>query len=51
MPTLLHRTYHGSKILQLDAGTLDTFLSKINISFYCQYAKFSNAAKRLKSIL
>ena len=39
MPALLLKTYHGSKILQFDTGS--TFLSKIHISFYCQYAKFS----------
>ena len=39
MSALLLRTYHGSKILQFDTGS--TFLSKIHISFYCQYAKFS----------
>ena len=49
MPTLLRRIYHGSKILKLDTGS--TLLSKTHISFYCQYAKFSNAAKSPKSIL
>ena len=48
MLTLLLRTYHGSKILQFDTGS--TFLSKIHISFYCHYAKFSNAAKGRKSV-
>ena len=43
MPALLLRTYHGSKILQFDTGS--TFLSKIHISFYCQYAKFSKLLK------
>ena len=43
MPALLLRTYHGSKILQFDTGS--TFLSKIRISFYCQYAKFSKLLK------
>ena len=42
MPTLLLRTYHGSKILQFD--TDNSFLLKIHIIFYCQYAKFRNAA-------
>ena len=49
MSTLVLITYHGSKTLQFDTG--GTFLSKIQISFYCQYAKFSNAAKVPKSIL
>ena len=39
MPTLLVRTYHGSKIC-----TGNSFLLKIHITFYCQYAKFRNAA-------
>ena len=43
MPTLPLRTCHGSKILQFDNGR--TFLSKIHISFYCQYAKFSKLLK------
>ena len=43
MPTLLLRTYHGSKVLQFDNGS--TFLSKIHISLYCQYA---NSAMLLK---
>ena len=43
MPALLLRTYHGSKILQFYTGS--TFLSKIHISFYCQYAKFSKLLK------
>ena len=42
MPTLLLRTYHASKILQFDTG--GSFLTKIHINFYCQYAKFRNAA-------
>ena len=42
MPTLLLRTYHGSKILQFDTGS--SFLSKIHTFFYCQYAEFRNAA-------
>ena len=41
MPTLLLRTYHGSKTLQFDTGS--SFLLKIHI-FYYQYAKFRNAA-------
>ena len=44
MQALLLRTYHGSKILQLD-DTGSTFLSNIRISFYCQYAKFSKLLK------
>ena len=47
MGTLLLRTYHGSKTLQFDTGS--TFLLKIHISFYCQYAKLSNAAKQGKA--
>ena len=43
MQALLLRTYHGSKILQFDTGS--TFLSKIRISFYYQYAKFSKLLK------
>ena len=43
IPTLLAKTYHGSKILQFNTGS--TFLSKIHISFYCQDAKFSNAVE------
>ena len=42
MPTLLLRTYHGSKILQFVTGS--SFLLKIHIIFYCQYVKFRNAA-------
>ena len=42
MTTLLLRTYHGSKILQFD--TRSSFLLKINIKFYCQYAEFRIAA-------
>ena len=42
MPKLLLRTYHGSKILQFDTGS--SFLLKIHIRFYYQYAKFRNAA-------
>ena len=42
MPTLLLRTYNGSKVLQFDTGS--SFLLKIPINFYCQYAKFGNAA-------
>ena len=42
MPTLLLRTYHGCKILQFDTGS--SFLLKIHIIFYSQYAKFHNAA-------
>ena len=42
MPTFLLRTYHGSKILQLNTGS--SFLLKIHINFYYQYAKFRNAA-------
>ena len=34
------RTYHGSKILQFD--TENSFLMKIHMIFYCQYAKFRN---------
>ena len=41
MPTLLLRNYHGSKFLQFDTGS--SFLVKIRIIFYCQYAKFRNA--------
>ena len=43
MPTLLLRTYYGSKILQFDSGS--SFLLKIlHTNFYYQYAKFRNAA-------
>ena len=42
MSTPLLRTYHDSKILQFDAGS--SFLLKIHKIFYCQYAKFRNAA-------
>ena len=42
MPTLLLRSFHGSRILQFDTGS--SFLLKIHIIFYCQYAKFRNAA-------
>ena len=42
MPTLLLRTYHGSKILQFDTGS--SFLPKIHINLYYQYAGFRNAA-------
>ena len=42
MATLLLRTYHGTKILQSDTGS--SFLLKIHINFYYQYAKFGNAA-------
>ena len=42
MPTLLLRTYHGSKILQCDIGSF--FLLKFHIIFYYQYAKFRIAA-------
>ena len=42
MPRLLLRTYHGSKILQFDAGI--SFLLKVHVIFYFQYAKFRNAA-------
>ena len=42
MPTLLLRTYYGSKILQFD--TESSFLLKIHTNFYHQYAKFRNAA-------
>ena len=42
MPMFLLRNYHGSKILQFDAGS--SFLVKIHIIFYCQYAKFRNDA-------
>ena len=41
MRTPLLRTYHGSKILQFDTGS--SFLMKIHINFFCQYAKFRNA--------
>ena len=40
MPLL--RTCHGSKILQFDTGS--SFLLKIRINFYYQYAKLRNAA-------
>ena len=43
MQALLRRTYHGSKISQFDTGS--TFLSKIRVSFYCQYAKFNKLLK------
>ena len=43
MPALLLRTYHSSKILQFDTGS--SFLSKIHMNFYCQYAKFSKLLK------
>ena len=42
MPTLLLRTCHGSKILQID--TESSFLLKIYVNFYYQYTKFRNAA-------
>ena len=42
MPRLLLRTYHGTKILQFDTGS--TFLLKVHVIFYCQYAKFRSAA-------
>ena len=42
MSTLLLKTYSGSKILQFD--TRSSFLVKIYIIFYCQYAEFRNAA-------
>ena len=42
MPTLLLRSFRGSRILQFDTGS--SFLLKIHIIFYCQYAKFRNAA-------
>ena len=42
MPKHLLRTYHGNKILQFDTGS--SFLLKIHINFYYQYAKFRNAA-------
>ena len=42
MPTSLLRSCHGSKILQFDAGS--SFLLKIHIKFYYQYAKLRNAA-------
>ena len=42
MPRFLLRTYHGSKILQFDTGS--SFLLKIHVIFYCQYAKFRKAA-------
>ena len=41
MPMLLLRTYHGSKILQIDTGS--SLLLKIHIVCYCQYAKLRNA--------
>ena len=41
-PTLLLRIYHGGKILLFDTGS--SFLLKIHIIFYWQYAKFRNAA-------
>ena len=46
MATLLLRTYHGTKILQLDTGAWywRVSLLKIRINFYYQYAKFRNAA-------
>ena len=42
MPALQLRTYYGSKILQFDTGS--SFLLKIHINFYYQYAKFINAS-------
>ena len=42
MLKLLLRAFHGSKILQFD--TASSFLLKIHINFYYQYAKFRNAA-------
>ena len=42
MATILLRTCHDSKILHFDTGT--SFLLKIHINFYYQYAKFRNAA-------
>ena len=42
MPTVLLRTYHGSKILQFDTGS--SLLLKIHTDFNYQYAKFRNAA-------
>ena len=42
MPTLVLRTYHGSKIQQFDTGS--SFLVRIHINFYYQYAKFGNTA-------
>ena len=41
-PRLLLRTYHDSKILQFDNES--SFLLKIHVIFYCQYAKFRHAA-------
>ena len=41
MPTLLLRTYYGSKILQFDTGS--SFLQKIRSNLHYQYAKFRNA--------
>ena len=55
MSILLLRTYYGSKILQFD--TRNSILRKIYIIFYCQQAKFPNAAHEkvhldlLKSLL
>ena len=40
-PRLLLRTYNGSKILQFDNDI--SFLLKIHVIFYSQYAKFRNA--------
>ena len=42
MPTLLLKTYHGSKVPQFDTG--GSFLLKIHIIFYSKYAKFTNTA-------
>ena len=41
-PRFLLKTYHGSKILRFDNES--SFLLKIHVIFYCQYAKFCNAA-------
>ena len=41
IPTLILRNHYGNKILQFDTGS--SFLVKIHIIFYCQYAKLRNA--------
>ena len=43
MLALLLRTFMAAKMLQFDSGSI--FLSKIHISFCCQYAKFSKLLK------
>ena len=50
-PHFLHANSSTQNLSQLQFDSESNFLLKIHISFYCQYAKFSNAAKGPQSVV